>query len=236
MDEATKTNIVRGPGFADLYLRGKVIDIGCGRDPVCSWAEPFDLEHGDAGQIDMLREIEAYDAVHSSHCLEHMPDPADALVRWWRLVKPGGYLIIVVPDEDLYEQGFFPSRFNDDHKATFRMGGQTSWSPVSHDIVALISSLEGAEIIDARIQDQHYDWSLRHHPYQAAENKPWQRYKRRRKLLRILAKPLGRAKRDALTREFEDRWFREHGIPVDQTAREALAQIQVIARKIKTGS
>ena len=37
--------------------------------------------------------------MYSSHCLEHMHDPVDALARWWRLVMSSGFLIIVVPDE-----------------------------------------------------------------------------------------------------------------------------------------
>jgi hypothetical protein len=70
---------------------------------------------------------------------------------WWALVKPGGYLVIVVPDEDLYEQGMWPSRFNTDHKATFNLGESKSWSPVSYDIEALVQALPRAEIIEARL-------------------------------------------------------------------------------------
>ena len=71
----------------------------------------------------MLRPHLAYDAVCSSHCLEHMRDVPAALTQWWALVRKGGYLVLVVPDEDLYEQGGWPSLFNSDHKATFRIGG-----------------------------------------------------------------------------------------------------------------
>ena len=48
-----------------------------------------------------------------------MRDPRSAIAQWWGLVKPGGVLFVIVPDEDLYEQGFWPSRFNCDHKWTF---------------------------------------------------------------------------------------------------------------------
>ncbi len=58
-----------------------------------------------------------YDFVFASHVLEHM-DPRAALEDWLSLVRPGG-LIVLVPDEDLYEQGHVPSLFNDDHKHTF---------------------------------------------------------------------------------------------------------------------
>src|ERR1700730_16888727 len=104
-NEASKTRAVRGPQFAELYLAGAVIDIGCGLDPIVAHAEPFDLQHGDAQEIAALRPNAAYDAVCSSHCLEHMRDVPKALEQWWALVRDGGYLVLVVPDEDLYEQG-----------------------------------------------------------------------------------------------------------------------------------
>src|SRR5437660_6896423 len=111
-DEARKTNALRGPAFIERYLSGRVIDIGAGNDLVAPHAERFDIDDGDANLITRHRAAGAYDAVHSSHCLEHMHDPAAALAEWWALVKPGGYLIVVVPHEDLYEQGIWPSIFN----------------------------------------------------------------------------------------------------------------------------
>lgn len=231
MDESRKTNRIRGPRFAEQYLAGVVIDIGCGRDPVCPGAEPFDMPHGDAAQIASLRPNDHYDTVHSSHCLEHMPDPVAAIHQWWKLVKPGGYLIVVVPDENLYEQGFWPSRFNSDHKATFRLGGTQSWSPVSHDIEELVKSLPGADLIDAVRHDHHYDYALQVMPGQKKFRKPWFPVRFVRKLLRAITKPLGKQMRQEKIRSFEDYCCRQFGIPVDQTSREALAQIQVIARK-----
>ena len=65
----------------------------------------LDLIHGDAQHILDYKKKESYDCVNSSHCLEHMKDVPSALSQWWGLVKPGGYLVTVVPHEDLYEQG-----------------------------------------------------------------------------------------------------------------------------------
>ena len=67
--ESSKTRRLRGAGFEEKYLRGRVIDIGCGPDLVVPHAEPFDVEHGDAQLIATLRPNGAYDAVCSSHCL-----------------------------------------------------------------------------------------------------------------------------------------------------------------------
>jgi SAM-dependent methyltransferase len=40
----------------------------------------------------------AYDVVLSSHCLEHLADPLRALSEWRRVVRPGGHLLVAVPD------------------------------------------------------------------------------------------------------------------------------------------
>lgn len=224
MKEAQKTSLLRGPEFVTRYLSGKVIDIGAGKDLVCAWAEPFDLEHGDANVISRHRSQAAYDAVHSSHCLEHMHDPRAALLDWWSLLKPGGYLVLVVPEEDLYEQGIWPSKFNRDHKSTFRLARETTWSQVSFDIRELVLALPDCELISAEIQDAGYDHSLRLRPGQAARKMP-----RGLKLLRSIGRRLplvGPRLKTAI-----ENYAVRHGVPVDQTGREALAQIQVVARK-----
>lgn len=40
----------------------------------------------------------SYDAVLSSHCLEHVADPLRALGEWSRVVRPGGCLLLALPD------------------------------------------------------------------------------------------------------------------------------------------
>lgn len=233
MDEASKTNSIRDLAFRERYLKGRIIDIGCGRDLVCSGAEPFDLPDGDAQEIASIRDNNAYDTVHSSHCLEHMRDPVHALSQWWALVKPGGHLIVVVPDEDLYEQGFWPSRFNHDHKATFRLNSPTSWSPVSHDIKAIVQSLPGAYIVELERQDLKYDYSLQAKGMTPNPLVPLIFLKSFKKIMRAVVKPFPLA-RQRLTWRIENAYFRTHGIPIDQTSRDALAQIQIVAAKRTT--
>lgn len=139
------------------YLQGKGIDIGCGDDPVRPDAQRFDVEQGDANCITrFVKEVGSFDYVFASHCLEHMGDPGGALDGWWALVKPGGAMFVVVPDEDLYEQGYWPSLFNDDHKFTFSISKQESWSPVSRNLLDLAGALPGAEIVSLRLQDHCY--------------------------------------------------------------------------------
>ncbi len=103
-------------GFFERYCQGQGLDIGYGGDLVCTNARGWDLEDGDAMRLVGLSD-ESFDFVYSSHTLEHMPDLAVALGNWWRVVKPGGYLILYVPHRDLYEkQTELPSRWNLDHK------------------------------------------------------------------------------------------------------------------------
>jgi SAM-dependent methyltransferase len=161
MKESAKSRRVRGAEFYNRYFTGRTIDIGCGLDPVTPDAEPFDVQHGDANRILEYRLPESYDTVYSSHCLEHMRDVPAALAGWWALVKPGGVLVVVVPDEDLYEQGIWPSVFNRDHKATFRACGPSNWSPVSYDLCALMAALPNSEPISIARQDDGYVHAFR---------------------------------------------------------------------------
>lgn len=155
MNETSKTKKL----WSELersVLQGKGIDIGCGPDPIAPDVYGFDKEAGDANEITKYVR-EEFDFVFSSHCLEHMKNPRKAIQEWWRLVRPGGHLFFIVPDEDLYEQGVFPSRFNSDHKATFTISKTKSWSPVSINVLDLVQSLPGAQLVDLVLQDVGYD-------------------------------------------------------------------------------
>lgn len=106
-------------GFFDLYCTGRGLDIGYGGDLLSENCTGWDSEHGDAQELATVEDSE-YDFVYSSHTLEHMVDPAVALRNWWRVLRPGGFLILYVPHRDLYEKKLrLPSRWNDDHKHYF---------------------------------------------------------------------------------------------------------------------
>jgi SAM-dependent methyltransferase len=135
--------------FATRWFVGDGIDIGAGEDPLANYGELFpairscrawDVQDGDAQTLPGLAD-ESFDFVHSSHCLEHMRDPREALDHWIRVLRPGGHLVVIVPDEDLYEQGVFPSTFNTDHKWTFTIAKFASWSAKSLNIVDLLSGI-----------------------------------------------------------------------------------------------
>lgn len=227
MNEATKTNNIRGKEFNNRFFSGRIIDIGCGPDPVMPHAIQFDIAQGDAQWILNYFEPESFDCVHSSHCLEHMENVEVALCNWWALVRPGGYLVIVVPDEDLYEQGIWPSVFNIDHKATFNLGKRQSWSPVSYDIEGLIRKLPGANILEARLQDNGYDRHLIRRNAISRLLGRWSLHHRQRALDRLSSIGLPTYRIDL----WLDRLERSLGKPIDQTRGSAVAQIQVVAQK-----
>jgi SAM-dependent methyltransferase len=146
-------------GFFDKYIQGAGIDIGYGGDLVHPTARGWDIQDGDAQFLPELAP-ESFDYVYSSHCLEHLPDPPQALARWWDLVKPNGFLIIVVPDEDLYEQGYWPSVFNTDHKATFSASKSDSWSPVHYNLTDMVRTLPNHRLEYIRTIDTNYNHHL----------------------------------------------------------------------------
>lgn len=138
------------PMFARAYFVGDGIDIGSGNDPLEQYGEMFpgmrscrswDTEDGDAQYMRSIADG-TYDFVHSSHCLEHMDEPAIAFDNWVRILRPGGHLVCLVPDEDLYEQGVWPSTWNPDHKRTLTIWKAKSWSPVSVNILDLMQGYD----------------------------------------------------------------------------------------------
>jgi SAM-dependent methyltransferase len=131
--------------FHTRYFVGEGIDIGGKPDPLGQYVSIFpclirvhtwDLEQGDAQFMQGVPDGR-FDFVHSSHTLEHMQDARVALANWARIVKPGGFLILIVPDEDLYEHGHWPSRYNPDHRWSFTIYKRSSAMPKSINVVDL---------------------------------------------------------------------------------------------------
>jgi ubiquinone/menaquinone biosynthesis C-methylase UbiE len=105
----------------ESYIKGNILDIGSAPDPVKSpfgVTQGWNLCDGDGQYLESIKD-NTMDCVYSSHSLEHMVDVEIALTNWVRVLKPNGYLYIVVPDFDLYEKGNWPSKYNKDHKHSF---------------------------------------------------------------------------------------------------------------------
>lgn len=131
---------LRDPAFHQKYFVGTGLDVGAGGDPLSRYVRLFPLlervatfdvpgseaEHvGDATTLAGLPDA-IFDFVHSSHCLEHIADYEQALVNWLRVTTPGGHVIVLVPDWELYEHETWPSVFNMDHKHCFTMKPPTA--------------------------------------------------------------------------------------------------------------
>lgn len=149
--------------YVTRYFVGDGIDIGAGSDSLGQYQEFFplmkscrawDIDDGDAQFMPGVPDA-SYDFINSSHCLEHLHDASIAIDNWLRVLKPGGHLVCVVPDEDLYEQGVFPSTWNSDHKCTFTIHKKKTWSSNSVNIFDLLSNTKQAidikriELLDA---------------------------------------------------------------------------------------
>lgn len=101
------------------FCVGRGLDIGYGGDPVVEGVETFDreLSHpshahvgnakqdhtGDAQDLSRFSD-ESFDYVYSSHCIEDFENTAGVLQEWVRVLKPGGYLILLFPDEQKFRE------------------------------------------------------------------------------------------------------------------------------------
>jgi len=136
------------PAFHLWYYRGDGIDVGSGPDPLGRFVGAFarmtscrawDLADGDAQELRGVGD-NAYDFLNSSHCLEHLHDPYTGLRNWIRVVKPGGFVVVTVPDAALYESWVWPSRWNRDHKWLFSMSRPRSADPPTFNVLELVGS------------------------------------------------------------------------------------------------
>ena len=162
--------------FHSKYFRGIGMDIGAGNDTLQNNISSFpgirrvrgwDMPDGDAQYLETVKDGE-YDFVHASHCLEHMVDWKVALENWIRVVRQGGYLIITIPEERMYEKFNWPSKFNSDHKWSFTLQPQ---SPMPKTVNVLdmcraineLATVEKIELIDQFYRedvDQQFDQTM----------------------------------------------------------------------------
>ena len=86
------------------------LEIGAHARPVAGLAPYFTdavaAFAGTSGRVDFLADAvalplpnAALDYLCSSHVLEHLPNPLAALHEWHRVLRPGGWLYLVVPDK-----------------------------------------------------------------------------------------------------------------------------------------
>jgi len=95
------------------YLRGRLIDIGCGTKPYKEMLRPYVTDHigldrkqpfNQNADIDLVGtayeipvEDESFDSALSNAALEHLEEPEVAIRECHRVLKPGGIAIYTVP-------------------------------------------------------------------------------------------------------------------------------------------
>lgn len=172
MHESVKANMRRNYDrrFATTYLVGNGIDIGCGEQPISLYHEffpgmtglkPWDLPDGDGALLEGV-EDETFDFVHSSHSLEHMSDPRVAMNNWIRVLKKGGHMILLLPDEDMFEQGQWPSVYaGKDHITAWTIKKNQSWCPASINVVDFFGEFaDTMEILKIEKLDATYLYNI----------------------------------------------------------------------------
>lgn len=99
--------------IVEKYLSGKIVDIGAGGHKITPDAIAVDARSCDGTNIILgdpnmiyhlskIPELSNADCVFSSHTLEHLVDDYAAIWDWGKLLKPGGYFILYLPDGRLY--------------------------------------------------------------------------------------------------------------------------------------
>lgn len=92
------------------YCKGNGIDVGAAGDAITPRALSIDLAtpygahwgqsqwEGDGTNLHWFRDG-VLDYVYSSHLLEDFADWLPVLKEWARVIRPGGYLVILIPDK-----------------------------------------------------------------------------------------------------------------------------------------
>lgn len=147
-------------GFFERYLSGSaILDIGYrGSEsdalPIVDQAIGVDIDYPGYDGIRLPFDDGSQDAVFTSHCLEHIEDYPTVLRDWYRVLKIGGFLIIVVPHHHLFERKPCPpSNFTGDHKRFY-----TSCSLLSEVDQSL--PMAGYRIRSLKENDEGFDYDI----------------------------------------------------------------------------
>jgi len=142
------------------YTGGRVLDLGSG--PFKPYSHFISMDnmteydnngwhpdvYGDAEDLSLFSS-NSFDAIFSSHLLEHIVDYSSALKEWWRTIKVNGYLVLYLPHKEYYpnigEKGSNP-----DHKHDY----------IPDDIVDAMVDLSGWNLLvnESRNNDNEYSF------------------------------------------------------------------------------
>ena len=147
------------------YTRGKGLDIGCGIEKLYPhWLgvdnKKDEVLFGHPIRPDVVVETaekleffatQSMDFCFSSHLLEHIePQNVSACLKeWMRLIKPKGYLVLYLPDEDQYPK-VGEKDANPDHK----------WNVNYERVINYMRAAGGWDLIDFQKRSEEREYSL----------------------------------------------------------------------------
>lgn len=137
------------------------VDIASQGAPIVPWAIQFDLpqeefavycsNHPAKGPIQLRGHAdklpfdnESLDFVYSSHLLEDYLDWEPVLREWTRVLRPNGFLIVLIPDKDLWAKAIAAGQSpNCSHKHEGAVGELSTYAPAL-----------GLKVIEDRLTEQ----------------------------------------------------------------------------------
>jgi ADP-heptose:LPS heptosyltransferase/predicted SAM-dependent methyltransferase len=144
------------------YTRGRGLDLGCGPSkafPHFIGVDDFTAtaQFGTQMKPDVVCDVSKLDVfgsasmdfAFSSHCLEHVADWKACLKEWWRVIKPAGYLVLYLPDEDEYPKVGEPGA-NPDHK----------WNVSTDLVVGAMKEIGGWDMVRCEKRNEDREYSL----------------------------------------------------------------------------
>jgi SAM-dependent methyltransferase len=146
MSETSKYLHITAP-----YCQGTGVDIGSQGEPVVPWAIQVDLPrepylkyggqnpesiHLPIGCSDLPFKDASLDFVYSSHLIEDFADWTSLLTEWSRIVKPGGNLVIMLPDKERFSDAIARGQPpNCAHQHEGRVGELSTYFPTGWTII-----------------------------------------------------------------------------------------------------
>lgn len=147
-------------GFWAEHIKGpRVLDIGYrgGRPDALGIVEgAIGVELGQRGYDGLRLPVpdSSIDTVHASHLLEHVEDAAATLREWFRVIRVGGTIILMVPSAYLYERRMTvpPSRWSPEHvrcysPATLLAAVESALAPNSYRVRHLSDCDDGYDYL-----------------------------------------------------------------------------------------
>ncbi len=133
------------------YLNGRIADLGHGGHKVHADAVGVDFfKFDETDWIGDVRDLwffesQSFDSVYSSHCLEDVWHPHQALEEWTRILRPGGHLSLFLPLKDFYPNVGTPG-CNPGHRDDY----------VPEDVEGFLRDLGHVEVVhSARVEREH---------------------------------------------------------------------------------